>query len=81
SRRQKQHMQQVTREACAAVEHWIAEGRFPRVDPRHFFIMLWATTQFYADFSPIVAATLDVKRLRKSDFDDAAREILKVIGF
>lgn len=81
SRRQRQHMLEVTREACEAVEHWISEGRFPELDPRHFFIMIWATTQFYADFAPVVAATLEVPRLRKSDFDDAADQILKAIRF
>lgn len=81
TRRQRQHMLEVTREACAAVEHWISEGRFPKLDPRHFFIMIWATTQFYADFQPVVAATLEVPRLRKSDFDEAAEQILKAINF
>lgn len=79
SRRQRQHMLEVTREACEAVQQWISEGRFPDLDPRHFFIMIWATTQFYADFAPVVAATLEVPRLRKADFDDAAEQILKAL--
>lgn len=81
SRGQRQHMRDVTRDACEAVEQWIADGRFPKLDPRHFFIMIWATTQFYSDFAPVVATTLEVPRLRKVDFDDAAEQILRAINF
>ncbi|MBW3095969.1 TetR family transcriptional regulator C-terminal domain-containing protein [Pseudohoeflea coraliihabitans] len=81
SRRQRRHMLDVTHEACAAIDQWIAEKRFPDIDPRHFLIMIWATTQFYSDFAPVVAATLEVPRLRKSEFDDAAEQILKAIKF
>lgn len=78
--RQKRHVQNVTREACAVVQRWVDDGVCNPVDPRHLFIMLWSTTQFYADFAPMAATTLEVTRLRKSDFTEAARQIIAMLG-
>ena len=78
--RQKRHVQAVTRDACVVVQRWIDEGRCNPVDPRHLFVMLWSTTQFYADFAPMAATTLEVPRLRKSDFAEAARQIIAMLG-
>lgn len=78
--RQKRHVQSVTREACDVVQRWIDDGKCNPVDPRHLFIMLWSTTQFYADFAPMAATTLEVSRLRKADFANAADQIIAMLG-
>lgn len=78
--RQKRHVQSVTREACSVVQRWIDDGKCNPVDPRHLFIMLWSTTQFYADFAPMAATTLEVSKLRKADFADAANQIIAMLG-
>jgi TetR/AcrR family transcriptional regulator len=78
--RQKRHVQSITHDACAVVQGWIDEGRCNPVDPRHLFIMLWSTTQFYADFAPMAATTLEVPKLRKADFTEAAKQIIAMLG-
>lgn len=79
SRRQKRHMQEITRERAAVIEGWIEQGKIAPVDPNHFLIMLWATTQFYADFAAVTAVTLGKSRLRVADFEDARKTIVEVV--
>lgn len=79
SRSQKKHMQEITRERAGIIENWIDQGKIVRVDPNHFLIMLWATTQFYADFSAVAAVTLETKRLAASDFETARATIVEII--
>jgi TetR/AcrR family transcriptional regulator len=79
SRRQIRHMQHITAERAAVVEGWITAGKMASVDVRHFFIMLWAATQFYAEFEAVAAVTLRKKRLVKSDYADATETIVNTI--
>jgi len=79
TRRQKQHMQEITRDRAAIVEGWIRSGKMAAVDPRHFFILLWSATQFYGDFEAVAAPVLDRARLTKADFAAAAETITKTI--
>ena len=57
-RRQRQHIRDVTDQRAHVVEEWIRRGQMAPVDPRHFFIMLWSATQFYADFGTLAADVL-----------------------
>ena len=44
---------------AAIIGRWMAQGRLRPVDPRHLILMLWATTQHYADFDAQTRALLD----------------------
>lgn len=79
SREQMRHMQDVTRERVAVLETWMAEGRMARVDPRHFFMLLWSATQFYADFETVVTATVERRALTRADYGKAAETILRTV--
>jgi TetR/AcrR family transcriptional regulator len=79
SRAQKRHMQEITRERVRVVEGWVRDGKIMPIDPNHFFIMLWATTQFYADFAEVAAVTLEKGRLSLTDYEAAQKTIVKVI--
>ncbi|NGO54709.1 TetR/AcrR family transcriptional regulator [Allomesorhizobium camelthorni] len=79
SRAQKRHMQEITRERVRVVEGWVRDGKIVPIDPNHFFIMLWATTQFYADFAEVAAVTLEKARLSLTDYEAAQKTIVKVI--
>lgn len=79
NRRNRKHMQDVTRRHSKVVQGWIAQGRLKPVDPRHLFIMLWAATQFYGDFEPLVCDALNKQKLRISDFHAAAETITRVV--
>lgn len=79
SRAQRRHIQEVTRERVEVVENWMQQGKLRRVDPQHFFIMLWASTQFYADFAKVATMTLEKPALRRSDYLKARDTIVDVI--
>lgn len=79
SKRQKLHMQQVTRERSAVIEQWVRDGKMAPIDARHFFIMLWAATQFYGDFEPLAANALEKSKLAKTDYDAAASTIIGIV--
>lgn len=79
SKLQRRHMREVTSQRVEIVENWVREGKLRPVNPRHFFIMLWASTQFYADFAEVAAMTLDRSNLRQSDFADAQEAIVTTI--
>ena len=78
-RRQRQHIREVTDQRAHVVEEWIRRGQMAPVDPRHFFIMLWSATQFYADFGVLAADVLEKRRLTRKDFDAAAETMTRVI--
>ena len=73
-RRQRQHIRDVTNQRAHVVEEWIRRGQMAPVDPRHFFIMLWSATQFYADFGVLAVgrageAPPDAEGLRRRGRD------------
>lgn len=78
-KKDRDHVRQVTDRHVAVVEGWIAAGKLLPVDPRHLFIMLWASTQFYADFEPVAADGLRRTRLKTEDYDKAATTITETI--
>ena len=79
TRRHRRHMREVTSERAAVVEEWIRRKKMAPVDPRHFFTMLWAATQFYADFESMAAHTLQERRLTRRDYAAAAETIATVV--
>ena len=62
----------ITREKATVIESWVKANKLRSVDPVHLFIMLWAATQFYADFSSVVCNVLGAKRLTRAHFEEAA---------
>jgi AcrR family transcriptional regulator len=68
-----------TREREQVVEGWIEAGRMRPVDPQHLFIMMWAMTQFYADFEAMVRTTLGGRKVAAKDFARAEETIVGVI--
>jgi TetR/AcrR family transcriptional regulator len=60
-------------EKATVIEHWIAAGELAPVDPRHLIMMIWATTQHYADFDVQVRAVLGEGG--NTRFEDASRAL------
>lgn len=71
-------------EKAAVLNGWIAQGRMAPVETRHFFFMVWALTQHYADFAVQVRAVLDKTRLERKDWDritaEVTRTVLRAVG-
>lgn len=61
------------------IESWVRAGKIRPVDPMHLVFMIWASTQHYADFLPQIRAVMDVARLTKADYDEAADSICSII--
>lgn len=79
SRKQKKHMQNITKEKAAVIDGWIKAGKLAPIDPNHLFMTIWASTQFYADFATVAAVTLCKSRLTARDYEDAYDNIVTLI--
>lgn len=79
SRIQKNHMREITHKHTGVIEGWINDGKIVKVDPHHFLIMLWSSTQYYADFSSVVASSLEKKTLGKAEFEKARATIVEIV--
>jgi TetR/AcrR family transcriptional regulator len=63
---------------CAVIEDWIRAGKIRPVDPRHFFFVLWAATQHYADFDVQVAGLLGKKAVGAEDYRAATELVTRM---
>jgi AcrR family transcriptional regulator len=79
SRRDREHMRDVTKERSEIIELWIRQGKLKPVDPRHLFIILWSSTQFYADFDKLACDALETNRLTAADLENAAQTIIQTV--
>lgn len=60
-------------------EAWIAAGKIDPVDPIHLIILLWSSTQHYADFNQQVCRLTGRKKLGKEDFAVASDTLIHII--
>jgi TetR/AcrR family transcriptional regulator len=72
-------LRRMVKEKGIVLAQWAAEGRMDKVDPAHFFFMIWAATQTYADFGAQVGAVLGKKRLDERVFANAERTVKAII--
>jgi TetR/AcrR family transcriptional regulator len=79
TRKDRAHMLAVTLDKAKVFEGWVAAGKMDPVDPIHLFILIWATTQYYADFDVLAKSHLQKPRLTGDDFDRAARTITAIV--
>ena len=79
TRKDRAHMLAITVEKAKVFEAWAAAGKMDPVDPIHLFILLWATTQYYADFDVLAKSHLQKTRLGADDFDRAAETITAIV--
>jgi TetR/AcrR family transcriptional regulator len=49
------------------------------VDPIHLFVMLWSSTQYYADFDVLVRNAMASQRVTARDYADAAETITHIV--
>ncbi len=64
---------------AAVFEAWIAAGKIDPVDPVHLIILLWSSTQHYADFNQQVCRLTGRKKLAKEDFAVATDTLIHII--
>ncbi|MBN8753245.1 MULTISPECIES: TetR/AcrR family transcriptional regulator [Variovorax] len=73
------HIAQSTAASIEVLEAWMAAKKIRKIDARHFLFMLWASTQFYADYEPIVNAVLQVKKLTAVHYEQALECIVSTV--
>jgi len=66
-------------EKVSVIRHWIETGRLAPVDPHHLIIMIWATTQHYADFDVQIAALLPDRVRQNNFYEQAAEAVVKIL--
>jgi len=79
SRASRAHIHAATVEKAKVFEGWAKAGKMDPVHPMHLFILLWAATQFYADFDVMAKNALATRRVSARDFDAAATMITGVV--
>ncbi len=61
------------------IRAWIEQGKMSPVEPVHLLFTIWATTQYYVDFGPQVAAVLEKDELESSDIDAYTESLCQLI--
>lgn len=79
AKKDRAHMLAITLDKAKVVEGWMAAGKMDRVDPMHLFIMLWAATQFYADFGVMAENALETRKISADDYERAAETITGIV--
>jgi len=79
TREENEEIRALTNKKCAVIQGWVDEGKMRSVDPRHFFFLLWAATQYYADFDQQVKSILGLTRLTKKHFETGVDTITQMV--
>ena len=58
---------------------WIERGTMEEISPQHLMFTLWATTQYYADFSWQISKVMEKEQLDDKDFADAAAFLTRLV--
>ena len=66
-------LRQLVEKKSEIINGWIKAGKIAKVDPKHLFFSIWATTQHYADFDAQVRVVLGPSGEGDGRFEDAAR--------
>ena len=75
----RRHMRKITTRYANIIDGWISQDRLPKIDSRHFLVMIWATSEFYSFLSPLVTDALQTKTLKPKDFDNGAAALINVL--
>ena len=75
----QQDYRQWLKQRMSVFESWVAQGKMDNIDPAHVIFMIWASTQYYADFEPQIIIANDTEQLTEQAFLDAASSIKHII--
>lgn len=75
----QQDYRQWFKQRMSVFESWVAQGKMDNIDPAHVIFMIWASTQYYADFEPQIIIANDTEQLTEQAFLDAASSIKHII--
>jgi len=61
------------------IQSWINEGTIQAVSPQSLLNMIWATTQYYADYDYQIRVLNDNRRLTKVQREEAIEDVIRMI--
>ena len=61
------------------MQTWIRQGKMDPVDPYYLILLIWSSTQHYADFSVQVSTVLGKQELADSDYEAVAANLQHII--
>jgi TetR/AcrR family transcriptional regulator len=79
SRANRGHIHAITVEKASVFAGWTAAGKMDPIHPMHLFILLWASTQFYADFDVMAKNALSTSRVSARDYEVATKTITHIV--
>jgi TetR/AcrR family transcriptional regulator len=72
-------MQEWVRARSEVIQHWIDTGQMMPVDPVKLILLIWSSTQHYADFQVQILAIENKEKYEEQDFRQAADFLTSVI--
>ena len=66
-------------EKSMVIAQWADRGLMDRIDARHLFFTIWASTQTYADFQPQVCAVLGKNKMTRAEFERATEQLVRLV--
>jgi TetR/AcrR family transcriptional regulator len=63
----------------ARIRHWISAGKLRPIEPFYLLLMIWTTTQKYADYEHQIAVLNGGRPLSDSQFTDAKTAVTGII--
>ncbi|MCK7596107.1 TetR/AcrR family transcriptional regulator [Microbulbifer sp. CAU 1566] len=72
-------MRDWVRDRSGVMQQWIDEGRMAPVDPVQLILLIWSSTQHYADFQTQILMIENKAEYTREDFDHAAKFLIEVV--
>jgi len=72
-------LRELVNRKTTVLSSWIAAGKLHPIDPLHLIFLIWAGTQHYADFEPQIKAVMNVSRLSRRHYEEAADALSRII--
>ncbi|WP_051687139.1 TetR/AcrR family transcriptional regulator [Microbulbifer sp. HZ11] len=67
------------RDRAGVIQQWVDDGQMAPVDPVQLILLIWSSTQYYADFQTQILVIEAKAEYTQEDFDHAARFLIEVI--
>lgn len=72
-------MHEWVRARAKIIQHWIDTGQMMQVDPVKLILLIWSSTQHYADFQVQILAIENKETYNEQDFEQAAEFLTAII--
>ena len=64
---------------CKLIETWIARGDIRPIDPLNLFFIIWATTEYYANFAQEIALFFGGQPMSHAQYETAVQTVVDLI--